>query len=110
MAESELIDEKGNPPSDNWRELRTRKGWARKQAEDDARAEEKRLEGTEGRSVGEHIKAGARAVFEGEPYRRREIEGGARDRVNPLYDRRRVKPKDVEEDPPKKRRPLYDKE
>jgi len=115
MAEfkSELVDQDGNPPSDNWRELRTKKGWARKKAEEEARAEEKKQEGTHNRSIGEHALAVGRNIFEGERYRDKAAAYGERDPKNPLYDRRRVKPKyeDEDEDEKPKRRPvLYDKD
>lgn len=118
MADDEdgLMDESGkrlkdmNPSDPPWRELRTRKGWARKKAEQDAKKEEKELEGTKGRSIGEHVLAAGRAVFEGEKYREREEMSGSRDPVSPLYDRRKVKPKYEEDEEKPRKRPLYDKE
>ncbi len=88
---TDLVNEDGSEPDDNFRELRTPDGWAtekRKRAQADADYQASGV-GAKDRSVGEHIKAGARALFEGGKFRDRASRDGERDTSNPLYDRKK---------------------
>lgn len=92
---SELVDENGNEPGENWRELRSPEGWAeerRKRSQADADYKVSGV-GSKDRSVGEHIKAGARAIFEPREWRDDAL-ASRRDRANPLYDRKKGKVED----------------
>lgn len=91
-VESDLVDEDGNPPSDNFRTLGTRDYWKNKKRDADQAKADKDAEGTAGRSIGEHLQAGARAVFEGKTYR--DYMAPTRDPKNPLYDKRKGKVND----------------
>ena len=87
--DSRLFDDEGNEVSaknDNWRSMSSKGAFQEKQREKSRKEEDKKLEGKEGRSVGEHILAGARAVFEGTKFRENQASG--RDPKYPLYDRR----------------------
>lgn len=92
FADGGLVDEDGNPPSNNFRELRSPESWARKRKEEGYKKRDREIEadGASGRSIGEHLKAGVRAVFEPKEWRAIYEEGGKRDKANPLYDRKRV--------------------
>lgn len=77
------IAESGFAPATTYK---TQEGW-NKDADDQRQAEADRsVEGTANRSVGEHILAAGRAVFEGGKFR--DAVSKRRDPVNPLYDRR----------------------
>ena len=90
---SDLVDEDGKPPGENFRELRTPDSWVKKREGEARLAKEYAIssDGAGGRSIGEHAKAVLRGMFEGTRFRDREVEGGARDRANPLYDRKKLK-------------------
>lgn len=90
FADGGLVQEDGSPPDDSVRELRTAEGWARKRKEEGYKKKDRELEGTHDRSIGEHLTAGARAMFEGTKFRDTMVGAGARDPKNPLYDRRKA--------------------
>jgi hypothetical protein len=92
FSEGGLVQEDGSEPDNQFRELRTPAGWEehrREQRHSVANEAASRV-GASGRSIGEHILAGARAVFEGTKFRENEERSGTRDKTNPLYDRKKA--------------------
>lgn len=84
-----LRDAQGNPMSDDFRKVGSKQYWIDKANADRQSAADDAVVGTANRSVGEHLLAGARAVFEGDRYRANMSAG--RDPKNPLYDKRKGK-------------------
>ena len=93
---NDLLDEEGNPAGPNFRKLSTKRGWKEEAARERQNTRDYGVSavGSSDRSIGEHLLAGARGVFEGTEFRRRESEYGKRDRANPLYDRKKAPPEE----------------
>lgn len=91
-ADGGLVDEKGNSLSGGFEPATTYKlqdAWDKDASAKNQSDLDKAAQGTSGRSFGEHMLAGARAIFEGDKYR--DAVGADRDPINPLYDRRKGK-------------------
>ena len=89
-----LVDEDGNAPTMFSREIGTKEHWDRKREQQKQTAADKDAEGTRNRSMGEHLEAAARAMFEGGKHRERAVADGLRDPKNTLYNRRKGKVED----------------